>query len=115
MEKINRLKKKISGKGRRGVYLGRLLPYVRGYVSVAAGLIKIPPKEFLPAVFLSAITWSGGYALLGMLLGPSWESLIARFGLGTFFAAIVSVGLIVYFAWSKTSAMIKKRKEKIML
>ena len=112
MEKINNLKERILKKGKKGVYLGRLLPYVRGYASVAAGLIKIPPREFLPAVLLSAITWSGGYALLGMLLGPAWQTLVMKVGLGPFFLILVAIGFMAYFAWSKTSAAVKKRRDK---
>ncbi len=107
LEKINNLKEKISKRGKKGVYIGRLLPYVRGYASVAAGLIKIPPREFLPAVFLSAITWSGGYAVLGMLLGPVWEDLIMKLGLGKFFLILVGIGVSVFFIWSKISKALK--------
>ena len=54
------------------IYLGRLIPFIRGYTSVAAGLLHIPPRIFLPAVLLSALTWGGGYIIAGRLLGYTY-------------------------------------------
>lgn len=79
-KKINQLVTYLSHRGRFGIYIGRLLPLLRGYTSVAAGLLRLPPQEYIPTVLLSAITWSGGYVLLGKILGPQWEQVSAYFG-----------------------------------
>jgi len=94
-EKIERLKAKLEKRSFWGVYLGRLLPYVRGYTSVAAGILEIPPRIFLPAVILSAITWSGGYAIAGKLLGSRWASLASRLGTGKL-VILVLITLIIF-------------------
>lgn len=47
---------------------------------MAAGILPIRPKIFLPAVVVSAITWSGGYVLAGKLLGRYWEQVAVRIG-----------------------------------
>lgn len=59
---------------------GRLIPFLRGYVSVAAGILSIRPKIFMPVVIVSAITWSGGYVIAGRLLGPYWEQVARKIG-----------------------------------
>lgn len=79
-ERIHRLSNLITKRGRWGIYLGRLLPYVRGYTSVAAGLLRIPPRVYLLAVLFSAITWSGGYVIAGRILGSRWGTLAEKFG-----------------------------------
>jgi membrane protein DedA with SNARE-associated domain len=79
-EHIDRIAQKISKRQRWGIYVGRLLPFLRGYASVAAGLLPIEPKVFIPAVIVSAITWSGGYVIAGRLLGPYWEQVAERIG-----------------------------------
>lgn len=112
IEKINRLKEKILRQGRKGVYLGRMLPYVRGYASVAAGLLRIPPKIFLPAVLLSAITWSGSYAVAGVLLGPAWQNLITKFGLGKFLIVFLAAVILIFYVWPRISKSLGK-KEKV--
>ncbi len=95
MDKIDRLKAKLEKRSFWSVYLGRLLPYVRGYTSVAAGILEIPPRIFLPAVILSAITWSGGYAIAGRILGPRWAILASKLGTGKF-AILVLIALIIF-------------------
>jgi membrane protein DedA with SNARE-associated domain len=77
---IDRIVHTISERQQWGIYVGRLIPFLRGYVSVAAGLLAIRPKIFLPAVIVSAITWSGGYVIAGRLLGPYWEQVAAKIG-----------------------------------
>jgi membrane protein DedA with SNARE-associated domain len=58
--KLAYLTARVSHQDRWSIYVGRLMPFIRGYTAVAAGLLKIPPGIFLPAVLLSALTWSGG-------------------------------------------------------
>ncbi len=104
-QKIKQLMAYLSKKGRWGVYIGRLLPLLRGYASVAAGLLRLPPREFIPVVVLSGLTWSGGYVILGYLLGPQWEKVSDYFGfknsllilLGVVIIYIVSVRLYGFF------------------
>lgn len=72
-EKIRPIRERIERRGWWGIYLGRLVPYVRGYTSVAAGLIELRPFTYLTAVLASALTWSGGYVIAGFFLGPYWE------------------------------------------
>lgn len=79
-EHIDHIAQKISERRQWGIYVGRLIPLLRGYVSVAAGILGIRPKIFVPAIIISAITWSGGYVIAGRLLGRYWEQVAARIG-----------------------------------
>jgi membrane protein DedA with SNARE-associated domain len=79
-EKIEKIKGVITKRDLWGIYIGRLIPYVRGYTSVAAGLIQIEPKKFLIMVFLSAVTWSGGYVIIGHFIGPRWQMAVDEVG-----------------------------------
>jgi membrane protein DedA with SNARE-associated domain len=78
-ERLERIASRIS-RSRWSIYLARLVPFLRGYASVAAGLMPIPPRVFIPAVAVSAVTWSGGYVTAGRLLGPYWERAARRIG-----------------------------------
>lgn len=105
-EKIEKLGTRISRKGLWGIYVGRLLPYVRGYISVGVGLLHIKPHVFLPAVFISALTWSGGYALAGKLLGPYWQDVAEKIG---GIQALVATALILIVLTILIRYMIKKK------
>jgi membrane protein DedA with SNARE-associated domain len=78
--RLERIASRISSRQRWSIYVARLVPFVRGYASVAAGLMPIPPRVFIPAVAISAVTWSGGYVTAGRLLGPYWERAAHRIG-----------------------------------
>lgn len=93
-EKIARLSEQISTRGYWGIFFGRLVPFVRGYTSVAAGLLHITPRIFLPCVIASAVLWSGGYVVVGSIVGNYWvtaQSVIGKVGIvaGALFLVIV--------------------------
>lgn len=71
-ETIERLGERVRTHGGWGVFVGRLLPFVRGYASVAAGLFRVKPRTFFMAVLSSALLWTGGYVILGSIFGKYW-------------------------------------------
>ena len=89
---------RVSKQDRWSIYVGRLIPFVRGYTAVAAGLLKIPPGIFLPAVLVSALTWSGGYVIAGKLLGHEYANVASKLGIGkAVFAGLVLLLTISFF------------------
>ena len=88
---------KLASRGKTGIYVGRLIPYLRGYVSIAAGILQVPPLTFISLAALSAFTWSGGYALIGWLLGSRLERVLTLVG-GSRNAVVLVVGLIAVVA-----------------
>src|SRR3984893_3767718 len=55
------------------VFLGRLLPIVRPYISFPAGLSKIGYGKFAIVTLLGAIPWNSGLAYAGYLLGQHYQ------------------------------------------
>ena len=108
-EKLNRIKESILRRGQWGIFLGRMMPYIRGYVSVAAGILNIPYKTFLPMAVLPAIIWTGGYVTLGHFLGTKWERVaefIHAYQWILFVAIVVGVG--VYFYWRRRKKQVSR-------
>jgi membrane protein DedA with SNARE-associated domain len=105
---IDRIAREISERQRWGIYLARLIPFLRGYASVAAGILPIRPQIFIPAVVVSAITWSGGYVIAGRLLGRYWEhvaSKIGRIESAALLAALIVIASLV------GRAVVRKRRQ----
>jgi membrane protein DedA with SNARE-associated domain len=99
--KLDYLTARVSKRDRWSIYLGRLIPFVRGYTAVAAGLLKIPPGIFLPAILLSAITWSGGYVIAGRLLGDKYMGIASKLRMEKFFLVGVLLLIIIGFIWPR--------------
>ena len=56
------------------VFLGRLTPVVRSFVSIPAGVARMPLGRFTVFTFLGCIPWCFGLAGIGWALGSSYES-----------------------------------------
>lgn len=80
------------------VFLGRLLPIVRTYISFPAGLSKIGYLRFSIVSLLGAIPWNFGLAYAGYLLGQHYETVAAT--LAPFaIPLIILVVIILGLAW----------------
>jgi membrane protein DedA with SNARE-associated domain len=107
-EHIDRLARTIAKRQQWGIYVGRMFPFLRGYASVAAGLLAIPPSVFLPAVIVSAVTWSGGYVIAGRLLGPYWQQVAGK--IGGVELVVLGAGLIVIAELVRRAVLRKGRQ-----
>jgi len=61
--------------GSWAVFLSRLLPVVRTFISFPAGVAKVPTWRFCILTFMGALPWSWGLAYGGYVLGENWEAL----------------------------------------
>ena len=108
--KLAYLTARVSHQDRWSIYVGRLMPFIRGYTAVAAGLLKIPPGIFLPAVLLSALTWSGGYVIAGKLLGHEYANVVSKLGLGKVALAGLALLCIIGFLWPRLYHWLKNKR-----
>lgn len=81
------------------VFVGRLLPLIRTYISLPAGIAKMNIFKFVIYTFAGSFIWSSALAYGGYKLGEHWEELRAamRPADPVFIALVVIlVGLYVY-------------------
>jgi membrane protein DedA with SNARE-associated domain len=86
--------------GQVTVLIGRLLPVVRTFIALPAGIARMPRGRFHLYTFLGSWPWCFGLAYLGMKLGENWRSLGQYFHR---FDAVIGVLLflgVVYFVYS---------------
>jgi membrane protein DedA with SNARE-associated domain len=57
------------------VFISRILPVVRTYISLPAGIARMNIIKFLIYTFTGSFIWSTGLAYGGYLLGEHWEQL----------------------------------------
>ena len=80
-------------RGSLAVFIGRLLPLVRTYISLPAGIARMNIWKFLIYTFTGSFIWSTGLAYGGYLLGEHWEEL--RAAMRPFDPIIVAVIVIL--------------------
>jgi membrane protein DedA with SNARE-associated domain len=72
-------------------FTSRLLPIVRTFISLPAGISKMNTKKFAFFTFIGSLLWSGVLAFLGLKLGQNWQAIDPYFRKFQF----VIIGLII--------------------
>jgi membrane protein DedA with SNARE-associated domain len=82
--------------GPRAVLIGRLLPVVRTFISLPAGIAGMDPLRFGIYTTLGCIPWTAALAAAGYAVGKNWNSIVNGFHGPTYIiAAVVVIGLAV--------------------
>ncbi len=83
--------------GAWATFIGRMLPVVRTYISVPAGVARMPFWPFTFAAFTGSFIWSYFLAFLGLKLGENWAELHEKFrGFDVIVVAVIAIALIWY-------------------
>jgi len=61
--------------GRKTVFIGRLIPVVRHFISIPAGIAKMKLPTFILYTALGAAVWNSFLIWVGYILGDNWESI----------------------------------------
>src|SRR6202049_4069807 len=86
--------------GYLAVFFGRLLPVVRTFIALPAGVARMPRGRFHLYIFLGSWPWCFALAWFGMKLGENWR------GIGKYFhkfdaaIGVLILAGIIWFVWS---------------
>ncbi len=86
-------------RGNFTVFIGRVLPVVRTYISFPAGISKMDIKKFSFYTFIGALPWCALFAWLGIKMGENWELIrekLHNFDLAILLLVIFVAGFYVY-------------------
>ncbi|HXE90618.1 MAG TPA: DedA family protein [Terriglobales bacterium] len=87
--------------GSAAVFIARLLPVIRTFIALPAGIARMPRVPFHVYTFLGSWPWCFGLAWLGMKAGENWNYLGPYFHE---FDAVIGVLLAagaIWFVWSR--------------
>ena len=85
-----------QSRGELAVVIARMLPVIRTFIALPAGVARMPRGKFHIYTFIGSWPWCFGLAYLGMKLGENWRSLGKYFHQ---FDAIIGVLLLAAIAW----------------
>ncbi len=89
--------------GEATVLFGRMVPLVRAFVSLPAGISKMPLGRFTVFSLIGTIPWVVALAFAGHALGGDWTSVRKAFEYVDYvLVALIVVG--VFYAWARRRA-----------
>jgi membrane protein DedA with SNARE-associated domain len=94
------------------VFFSRLLPIVRTYISLPAGIARMNLTRFTIYTFLGSFPWTLGLAYLGQRLGEHWEDVRSFFHRFDLLIGILIVLGIGYWLWKRLKGL-RQGKKKI--
>ena len=97
---IDRAERFFAGRGAWTVAVGRMLPVIRAFISLVAGLVEIPAVRFGILSLIGTAIYATVFSLLGYALGSTWHTVSHYVSVGSYvFVALVVIaaaGLIAY-------------------
>jgi membrane protein DedA with SNARE-associated domain len=82
--------------GRSAVFFGRMVPIVRSFISVPAGVVRMPFGTFLLYTAAGSLIWNSVLIGLGVAAGDFIENNLKYFDYAVVAAVILGLGWMVY-------------------
>jgi membrane protein DedA with SNARE-associated domain len=92
---IDRADRWFGRHGTKAVFFGRLLPVVRTFISLPAGIARMSPVRFGIYTLAGCIPWTAALAWAGYAVGANWQHVANDFHGATYALAAVVVLLVV--------------------
>lgn len=80
--------------GEAATFFSRLLPVIRTFISLPAGIARMPLGKFSLYTFLGVIPWTYALAYVGVVVEDNWESVLDYFNVPSLLIAAALVGLV---------------------
>jgi membrane protein DedA with SNARE-associated domain len=87
--------------GNMGVFIGRLLPVIRNFVAVTAGVAEVPLVRFGLLTAAGSLIWTGAMASIGYGLGGSYHKVAKAFGYVGYLLGALAVVAIIFLIWHR--------------
>lgn len=87
---------------RWGVFASRLLPVIRNFVAVPAGVAEVPLVSFGILTALGSLLWDASMAFIGYEIGGSWRAVMKGFSDAGYLlaaAAVIAIAFVIWHRW----------------
>jgi membrane protein DedA with SNARE-associated domain len=97
---VDRAERFLAGRGAWAVVVGRMLPFVRAFTSIVAGLVRIPALRFGVLSLIGTVIYATVLSVAGYQLGHAWNSVshgLTVVGYVIFAIVVIAiVGFVLY-------------------
>jgi membrane protein DedA with SNARE-associated domain len=97
---VERAERFLAGRGAWAVPVGRMLPFVRAFTSIVAGVIRMPALRFGILSLIGTVIYAAVLSSIGYGLGSAWKSVnhgLTVAGYAIFALIVIAiVGFVLY-------------------
>jgi membrane protein DedA with SNARE-associated domain len=98
-ERLDRAERWFDRFGDAAVFLGRVTPVVRSFISIPAGIARMPLGRFTVLTFLGCVPWCFGLAGIGWAIGSRWHRFHDGFRYVDYAVVALALAAVLYLAW----------------
>jgi membrane protein DedA with SNARE-associated domain len=103
---LDRAERFFARRGQVAVLVGRVLPVVRTFISLPAGVAEMPLVSFSALTLLGSLPWTFALAFAGDALAANWRSVSNVF---TPVSIVVGVLIVAWIGWWIVSRLRRRR------
>jgi membrane protein DedA with SNARE-associated domain len=99
---VARAERFLEGRGAWAIPVGRMLPFVRAFISIVAGLVRVPAGRFGVLSLIGTVIYAAALSSAGYALGSTWNSVshgLAVVGYVLFALVVIAVAGFVAYRW----------------
>ena len=78
--------------GDAATFFGRMVPIIRTFISLPAGITRMPLPKFALYTLLGSAVWSYGLTYVGLKVGENWEEVSSYMRIPTIIIGILLLG-----------------------
>jgi membrane protein DedA with SNARE-associated domain len=97
---VDRAERFLAGRGSWAIAVGRMLPFIRAFTSIVAGLVRVPAVRFGVFSLIGTVIYATVLSLIGYEVGHAWGSINHGLTVATYIlvaiVVIVIVGFVLY-------------------
>ena len=94
--------------GENIVFFSRIMPIVRTFISLPAGISKMNIWRFAIYTFVGSLLWSGFLTYLGFTLGQNWHSIEGIYRKFEYVVVGLLVVAVLYYIYHKVKTVRRK-------
>ena len=99
---VSRAERFLEGRGMWAIPVGRMLPFVRAFTSIVAGLVRVPAGKFGILSLIGTVLYVAALSSIGYALGSTWQSVshgLAVVGYVLFALVVLAIVGFIAYRW----------------
>jgi membrane protein DedA with SNARE-associated domain len=93
------------------VFLGRLTPVIRSFVSIPAGVMEVPFVRYTLLTLAGSAIWCFGLGGVGFALGTKWEEFHDAFRFADYLVAAAVLAAVGWLVWRRMRSRRRRMAE----